>query len=91
MTVQILFIPITEETELIIPIGEWVLKEACSAACRWKNLFGFDGIISVNISTLQLRHITFVQNVRNILGETGLNPERLKLEITKSVSAIYIY
>ncbi len=81
------FIPIAEETGLIIPLGKWVLAEACRQMVKW-NQFAHDPsryFISVNISGKQFAHPTIVADIRQILAETGLPPEQLKLEITESV------
>ncbi|MES2128737.1 MAG: EAL domain-containing protein [Pseudomonadota bacterium] len=79
------FIPVAESAGLIVPIGRWVLHEACRQAVRWKQA-GLDcGTIAVNISTLEFRHKDFVAGVRAVLAETGLAPACLELEITESV------
>jgi diguanylate cyclase (GGDEF)-like protein len=80
------FIPIAEETGLIIPIGYWVLEEACRQARGWSDLYpGRDLEISVNLSGKQLQKPDVVERVREILDGTGLKPSCLKLEITESV------
>lgn len=79
------FIPIAEETGLIIPIGEWVLRTACEKNKEWQDKYGFKTIVAVNISALQLKHTNFVEMVKSILNETGLSPEFLELEITESI------
>ena len=79
------FIPIAEETGLIIPIGRWVLREGCRHARR---LVGADGTqlrMSVNLSLRQIQHSDIVADVRDALDESGLAPEHLTLEITESV------
>ena len=80
------FIPLAEETGLIIPLGFWVLKEACRQMSRWQHKF--DGLIdwrvSVNISSKQLALPNFIALVEDILQETKLDPHNLKLEITES-------
>ena len=79
------FIPIAEETGLIIPIGRWVLREGCRHARR---LVGPDGTqlrMSVNLSLRQIQHSDIVADVRDALDESGLAPEHLTLEITESV------
>jgi diguanylate cyclase (GGDEF)-like protein len=73
------FIPIAEGSELIIPLGEWVLRKACLEAKPWKNL-----TLSVNVSPLQFRRQDFVEVVERILADTGFDPKRLELELTES-------
>jgi diguanylate cyclase (GGDEF)-like protein/PAS domain S-box-containing protein len=75
------FIPIAEEGGLIIPMGEWVLREACREAASWRQPL----TIAVNISAIQFRHGDLPRLVHSILLETGLAPGRLELEITESV------
>jgi diguanylate cyclase (GGDEF)-like protein/PAS domain S-box-containing protein len=75
------FIPIAEESRLIIPLGEWVLREACREAASWPEPLN----ISVNISPVQFHHSDLPQLVHSILLETGLKPSRLELEITEGV------
>jgi len=78
------FIPIAEETGLILPIGHWVLLTACRQAKAWLDAGSDMGDMAVNISAHQFRQPEFAQSVRNVLEETGLPPERLELEITES-------
>jgi diguanylate cyclase (GGDEF)-like protein/PAS domain S-box-containing protein len=75
------FIPIAEESSLIITVGEWVLREACREAASWPQPL----TIAVNISPIQFRHGELPRLVHSILLETGLAPARLELEITESV------
>ena len=75
------FIPIAEETGLIVQIGEWVLREACRAAAVWPNHLK----IAVNLSVCQFRHNSLLGTIVSALDETGLRPERLEIEITESV------
>ncbi len=75
------FIPLAEESGLIIEIGEWVLRTACREAASWPKPLQ----IAVNLSPIQFRHGDLVQLVHSILIETGLSPSRLELEITESV------
>lgn len=81
------FIPIAEETGLIVPIGSWVLREACRQMCAWDREFPecADLIVNVNLSARQCLHPTLVDDVAAVLAETGLEPRRLKLEITESL------
>jgi diguanylate cyclase (GGDEF)-like protein len=77
-------IPIAEETGLIIPIGEWVLRTACEHAVRWSRRRGRDLQLGVNVSSRQLAQKGFAEVVARILDETGLEPSRLDVEITES-------
>ncbi|KAB0678531.1 bifunctional diguanylate cyclase/phosphodiesterase [Aureimonas leprariae] len=74
------FIPLAEETGLILPIGEWVLRTACRQGMQWPGL-----TVAVNLSPVQFKHRDLVAMVGEILEETGLRPERLELEITEGV------
>lgn len=74
------FIPIAEETGLIVPIGEWVLKTACLEAAAWPKPYK----VAVNLSPRQFQHDDFPGVVHHILVETGLSPARLELEITET-------
>ncbi len=80
------FISLAEETGLIVPLGFWVLKEACTQMRAWQIKYG--GLttwkVSVNISSKQLALPNFVAQVKQVLQETELNPHNLKLEITES-------
>jgi len=77
------FIPVAEETGLIVPIGEWVLREACRTAAAWGRRFG-PLTMAVNVSARQLSDPYFPVRVAEILEETGLAPERLILELTET-------
>ena len=79
------FIPVAEETHLIVPIGEWVLEQACRFLTRMHEAGYTDLIMSVNISIIQLLQEDFVASVMRILDRTAVNPEFLELEITESV------
>ncbi|MCU0625843.1 MAG: EAL domain-containing protein [Gemmatimonadaceae bacterium] len=80
------FIPIAEETGLIVPLGRWILGEACRTAVRWNAMPGLlDPIgVSVNVSPRQLEEPSIVTTVREVLRETGLAPSLLTLEITET-------
>ena len=78
------FIPLCEESGLIIPIGEWVLKSACEQLKSWQKIGYHNYSISVNVSAVQLQQKGFIKTVRGILEETGFEPEHLELEITES-------
>ena len=75
------FIPIAEETGLIVPLGEWVLDRACKDALTWPELLS----VAVNLSPLQFKDPRLVCRVKAALDKTGLHPSRLELEITESV------
>lgn len=78
------FIPIAEETGLIIPLGEWVLRTACRQNAAWQRA-GLPAMsVSVNLSLRQFRQTNLIEVVKNALAETGLKPELLELELTES-------
>jgi diguanylate cyclase (GGDEF)-like protein/PAS domain S-box-containing protein len=79
------FIPIAEENGLIIPIGEWVLRTACTQMEQWVTSYKKNFTISVNLSARQFLQQDIVNTVRTILNDTGLNPKDLELEITESL------
>ncbi|MGH7722470.1 MAG: EAL domain-containing protein [Candidatus Dormibacteria bacterium] len=81
------FIPLAEDTGLILPLGRWVLNEACTQVKRWQGeVDGLDDInAAVNISPRQLEDPAIVDDVRLALAESGLRPEKLVLEITESI------
>jgi diguanylate cyclase (GGDEF)-like protein/PAS domain S-box-containing protein len=80
------FIPLAEETGLIVEIGEWVLREACQQMERWQKIFPSDPplFVSVNLSSKQFIQSDLIQRITQIIKETKINPEGLKLEITES-------
>jgi diguanylate cyclase (GGDEF)-like protein/PAS domain S-box-containing protein len=81
------FIPIAEQTGLIVPIGRWVLEQACAQAVEWRHALtpGQPFVMEVNVSGHQLNHESLVPDIRYILANSGLEPENLVLEITESV------
>ena len=79
------FIPVAEETGLILPLGRWVLEEACRQAVAWDARLDQRLAMSVNVSGRQIHQPGFVDDVRGILAATGLEPARLTLELTESV------
>ncbi|WP_145924895.1 putative bifunctional diguanylate cyclase/phosphodiesterase [Syntrophotalea acetylenivorans] len=78
------FIPLAEETGLIVPIGEWVLRAACIQGRKWQQSGMPPVRVAVNISTWQVRQPDFVDMVEGILDESGFDPQLLELEITES-------
>jgi diguanylate cyclase (GGDEF)-like protein len=79
------FIPIAEESGLILPIGRWMLTEACAEAARLGELDGRHSRMSVNVSARQFADPALVSDVEYALSESGLPPERLQLELTESI------
>jgi EAL domain-containing protein (putative c-di-GMP-specific phosphodiesterase class I) len=75
------FIPLAEETGLIVPIGEWVLRQACMDAAQWSQEVG----VAVNLSPVQFKNPNLVSTVKEALKVSGLPAHRLELEITESV------
>jgi len=82
------FIPVAEETGMIVPIGQWVLQQACHQAVEWHESYHSDPplIISVNLSARQFVHPKLVMEIAQTLADTGLDPGCLELEITESVA-----
>ncbi len=79
------FIPLAEESGLILPLGHWVLKTACSQLAAWAALPQLAHLtLAVNVSAHQFRQADFVDQVLAVLAETGAQPQRLKLELTES-------
>ncbi|MBM7648253.1 diguanylate cyclase (GGDEF)-like protein/PAS domain S-box-containing protein [Bacillus ectoiniformans] len=78
------FIELAEETGLIVPLGEWVLREACRQCREWHDLGYKDLTISVNVSAQQFRKRDLEETVKDVLETTGLDPKALELELTES-------
>ncbi len=80
------FIPLAEETGLIVPLGRWVLEESCRQVARWRATpAGRDMVVSVNLSARQFVHADLAEDVAAVLATTGIEPAALELEITESV------
>ncbi|WP_394731061.1 putative bifunctional diguanylate cyclase/phosphodiesterase [Altererythrobacter sp. GH1-8] len=75
------FIPLAEDTRLIVPIGRWVLRKACEQAGKWPDHIK----VNVNVSPEQLLEPNFADEVVDVLASTGLRPERLEIEVTESI------
>jgi EAL domain-containing protein (putative c-di-GMP-specific phosphodiesterase class I) len=76
-----IFIPLAEESGLIVSMGEWIMREACRQAASWPNRLQ----VAINLSPVQFRHGDLPGLVHSVLLETGLAPSRLELEITEGV------
>lgn len=81
------FISLAEDTSLIIPLGEWILKESCRQTKEWQEKGFTQLVVSVNVSVLQLNDSYFLEKVKEILKETKLDPKWLEFEVTESVVA----
>jgi diguanylate cyclase (GGDEF)-like protein/PAS domain S-box-containing protein len=90
LVLPIEFIPLAEESGLIVPLGQWTIREACRQVRMWQQEIPVDEPITmnVNLSARQLRHPNLVRDVADALDDTGLLPSRLVLEITESVLMI---
>ena len=77
------FIPVAEETKLILPLGEWILREACEQTKKWQES-GNALRVAINVSAVQLEESTFFETVKSILKETGVAPELIEFELTES-------
>ena len=79
------FIPLAEQTGLILPLGAWVLGTACTQLVDWSGKPGLDRLtLAVNVSVRQFQQANFVQQVQSVIERTGAQPRRLKLELTES-------
>lgn len=79
------FIPIAEETRIMIPLGDWVLETAMKTLKDWEEKFDFNGIMSVNVSPIQLKKPTFIFDLSNLIDQYGITPRKLEVEITEGV------
>lgn len=85
MTLPGAFIPVAEESGLIVPIGDWVLREACRQAAAWRQAGLTDLVVAVNVSAIQFKRGDLERSVLGALAESGLPPEFLELELTESI------
>jgi diguanylate cyclase (GGDEF)-like protein/PAS domain S-box-containing protein len=80
------FIPLAEETGLILPLGEWVLEQACAQLAAWQSVPGLERLaLAVNVSAAQFHQIGFGEQVRHAVREHGIDPSLLKLELTEGL------
>lgn len=80
-----IFIPLAEETGMILEIGDWVLNTAFCTLKNWQQKYSFKGIMSINISPMQLKQPNFIENIRNLLIKYNLNPDTIEIEITEGI------
>jgi diguanylate cyclase (GGDEF)-like protein len=80
------FIPLAEETGLIVSIGAWVMRTACRQAREWEQRYGLRLRLGVNLSAVQLMEPNLLETVASVLRDTGLDPTLLEMEITESIS-----
>jgi diguanylate cyclase len=78
------FVPVAEDSDLIVALGQWVLRRACRDAARWNAQQDNAIHVAVNVSARQLRQMQFSQDVKAVLAESGLSPHLLELELTES-------
>ena len=79
------FIPIAEETKLVIPLGDWILETAISTLKDWMENFNFNGIMSVNVSPIQLKKPTFIFDLMQLIKKYQIPTKNLEIEITEGV------
>ena len=80
-----IFIPLAEETGMILEIGDWVLNTAFCTLKNWQQKYSFKGIMSINISPMQLKQPNFIENIRNLPIKYNLNPDTVEIEITEGI------
>src|SRR5690606_17572428 len=81
------FIPVAEETGLIIPLGKWILRAACAQAAAWQAAGLSLARVAVNLSARQFQDVDLPETIQSILHETALDPKSLELELTESLLA----
>lgn len=79
------FIPLAEENNFILILGEWVLKKAFECQKKWEQKFNFDGIMSINVSPIQLMKEDFVQKLSSLSTECNVNPSNIEIEVTEGI------
>ncbi len=79
-----IFVPIAEQSGLIVPIGNWVTNKACKTAIKWQNE-GHNIRIAINVAAAQFQQSDIISNMQQVIDETGINPHLVELEVTESV------
>lgn len=82
------FIPVAEETRIILPIGEWVLRRACTDVMEWRRVHHQTLRLAVNLSARQFHHAALLETIDRILAETGFDPQALEIEITETIAML---
>ncbi len=83
------FIPIAEQSGLIVEIGDWVLREACAQARRWRDLDTSSWQVAVNVSGVQFRDGSLVRRVKDAIASAGIDPRMIELEFTEGALIEY--
>ena len=81
------FIPVAEETKIILPLGEWILREACTQAKKWQDRGYKPFRTAINMSAVQLEEPTILKTIKEILDETGVATNLIEIELTESAFA----
>lgn len=79
------FIPVAEQSGLIVPMGEWIIRRACLDAKEWNETYGFDTRVAINVSAMQFAQSDITAYTKQTLEDVGLPPEKIELEVTESV------
>jgi EAL domain-containing protein (putative c-di-GMP-specific phosphodiesterase class I) len=79
------FIPLAEESRMVIPLGDWVMETAIKTLRQWENEFNFDGIMSVNVSPIQFKNENFIDSLIDKTKRYGINVSHLEIEITEGM------
>lgn len=79
------FIPVAEQSGLIVPIGEWVMETACRDCVEWQEKYGYEGRIAINVSGVQFSQSDIVSYTQKTITGTGIDPKKVELEVTESV------
>lgn len=79
------FIPMAEESKLIIPLGDWVLDQSCYYLSKWQREYDFQGIMSVNVSPIQLKNPTFLFDLSSAIRRYRIDPRKIEIEITEGI------
>ena len=79
------FIPMAEESKLIIPLGDWVLDQSCYYLAKWQREYNFQGIMSINVSPIQLKNPTFLFDLNSAIRRHNIDPRKIEIEITEGI------